>query len=134
MTIIKEFKSFALKGNVVDLAVAVIIGAAFGKIITSLVEDIINPILGIFTGKVDLSEKVLLLQLPFNQGADVALRYGAFITVVINFTIVAFVIFLAVKQINKLNRREEVKKEMGPIKESEELITLKEIREILKNK
>ena len=134
MTIIKEFKSFALKGNVVDLAVAVIIGAAFGKIITSLVEDIINPVLGVFTGKVDFSDKVLLLRLPISEEAEVALRYGSFVTVVINFAIVAFSIFMIVKQINKLTKKEEAQKGSQPPKESEEVRVLKEIKEILANK
>lgn len=98
----KEFKEFAIKGNAVDLAVGVIIGAAFGKIIDSLVNDIIMPPLGLVLGHLDFSKLVVHL----SSGAD--LRYGAFINVVINFLIIAFVIFLMVKQINRLRRQKEV--------------------------
>lgn len=102
---LKEFKEFALKGNVMDLAVGVIIGAAFQSIITSLVEDIIMPLINSLTGKVDFSD------LTFTLGQS-QIRYGTFITAVVNFLIVAFSIFLVVRYINKLNEKlEKVKQE-----------------------
>jgi large conductance mechanosensitive channel len=100
---VKEFKEFAVKGNVIDLAVGVIIGAAFGKIVTSIVEDIVMPPLGLVISRVNFSD----LQWVMTTGVDgkeVAIRYGAFINNVIQFLIVAFVVFLMVKQINRLKR------------------------------
>ena len=94
---LKEFREFAMRGNVVDLAVGVIIGGAFGKIITSLVDDILMPLIGLFTGGVDFSERVLLL-----GGAE--LRWGAFVQNIIDFLIMAFVIFLMVRAINRMKR------------------------------
>ena len=114
---LKEFKDFIARGNVVDLAVAVIIGAAFGKIITSLVDGIIMPPLGLLLGKVDFSS--LFYVLDKSQGAPASLAdakargipimaYGAFINDVVNFVIIAFVIFLMVKMVNRMKREEEV--------------------------
>ncbi len=100
----KEFKEFALKGNVMDLAVGVIIGGAFSKIVTSLVEDIIMPVVTIFTGKTDFSDLVVTV-----GNSDI--RYGAFITAIVNFLIIAFSIFLFVRYINKLNKKLETLKE-----------------------
>jgi large conductance mechanosensitive channel len=94
---LKEFREFAMRGNVVDLAVGVIIGGAFGKIITSLVDDILMPLIGLFTGGVDFSERVLLL-----GGAE--LRWGAFVQNIIDFLIIALVIFLMVRAINRMKR------------------------------
>ena len=96
----KEFKEFALKGNVMDLAVGVIIGGAFSKIVSSLVEDIIMPVVTIFTGKTDFSDLVVTV-----GNSDI--RYGAFITAIVDFLIIAFSIFLVVKYINKFNKRIE---------------------------
>ena len=101
---LKEFKEFALKGNVMDLAVGVIIGGAFSKIVTSLVEDIIMPVITIFTGKTDFSDLVVTV-----GNSDI--KYGAFITAVVNFLIIAFSIFLFVRYINKLNKKLETLKE-----------------------
>jgi len=111
---LKEFKEFAVKGNVIDLAVGVIIGAAFGKIVTSFVEDIIMPLIGMLTGKVNFVDKFIVLSNPKNvelTSLDVAkkagaavLAYGNFLNVALNFLIVAFVVFLMVKQINRLKR------------------------------
>jgi large conductance mechanosensitive channel len=130
MKIIQEFKSFAVKGNAIDLAVGVVIGAAFGKIVTSLVEDIINPLIGLFVGKIDLSQKVFALSLPIEGSAQLVLRYGSFITAFINFIIIAVVIFLIVKQINRFKKEE---KEREP-KISEEVVLLTQIRDSLTNK
>jgi large conductance mechanosensitive channel len=130
MQILKEFRTFAVKGNAIDLAVGVVIGAAFGKIVTSLVEDIINPLIGLFTGNIDFSDKVITLGLPIEGTTQLVLRYGAFITAIINFVIVAFAIFLVVKQINKLKKKEEDK----VVKISEEVKILSEIKELLARK
>ena len=111
---LKEFREFAVKGNVIDLAVGVIIGAAFGKIVTSFVEDIIMPIIGLLTGKVNFVDKFIVLSNPhgdpLNSLADAkkagaaVIAYGNFFNVTVNFLIIAFVVFLMVKQINKLKR------------------------------
>lgn len=111
MGMMQEFKEFALKGNVIDLAVGVVIGGAFGKITTSLVEDIINPVLGIFMGKVDLTNKFYALD--GNTYANIAdakkagtavLAWGNFVNIVIQFLIVAFVIFIVIKNVNRMTR------------------------------
>src|SRR4051812_38666027 len=99
---LKEFREFALKGNVVDLAVGVIIGAAFGKIVSSLVSDLLMPPLGLLIGNVDFSELSLMLKHADGAGKAVTLNYGLFINNIINFVIVAFSIFLVVKGINSL--------------------------------
>ncbi|MBP9763416.1 MAG: large conductance mechanosensitive channel protein MscL, partial [Candidatus Pacebacteria bacterium] len=104
---VEEFKNFVSKGNAVDLAVGVVIGAAFGKIVTSLVEDIINPIIGLATGGIDFSEKVIVLKDATETQAALTLNYGLFVTVLINFVIVAWAIFLVVKGINKLRESME---------------------------
>lgn len=97
-----EFRIFIAKGNVLDLAVGVVIGAAFGKITTSLVEDIINPILGILTGGIDFSQLKLVLKQAAGTDPEVAIRYGNFLNVLIQFLIIAWVIFLIVKAANRL--------------------------------
>ena len=133
MAIVKEFKEFISKGNVVDLAVGVIIGAAFGKIITSLVDDILMPPLGFIMGGVDFSSKKLIL---ISADAvfkieEVAIRYGNFINAVIQFLIVSFCIFVVIKTMNALKRKEEetpvITKAPGP-----EEALLMEIRDLLK--
>ncbi|MGH8179065.1 MAG: large-conductance mechanosensitive channel protein MscL, partial [Steroidobacter sp.] len=108
MSIAREFREFAVKGNVIDLAVGIIIGAAFGKIVTSFVNDIITPPLGYLIGGVDFSD--LALTLPaIQQGRDpVAINYGAFLQTTFDFIIVAFAIFLVIKAINRMKRKEEV--------------------------
>lgn len=127
-----EFKDFIMKGNVMDLAVGVIIGAAFGKIVDSLVNDIIMPIVGKITGGVDFSN----MYIPLNgQAADLALveakkagavlAYGNFITIVVNFVILAFIIFMMVKQVNKMKRVE-------PAATPEDIVLLRQIRDSLK--
>ncbi len=109
MSLLTEFKEFAARGNVVDLAVGVIIGAAFGKIVTSLVEQVVMPPIGLLLGRVDFSnlEWVLTPENPATEEIEkVAIQYGAFINTVIQFLIVAFVVFLMVKGINKLRREQ----------------------------
>lgn len=126
---IKEFKKFAIKGNAIDLAVGVVIGAAFGKIVTSLVEDIINPLIGLIIGNIDFTDKVLALTLPVDGVEPLVLRYGIFITNVINFTIVAFSIFIVIHYLSKMKEKEEKKEKKAKI--SEEVKVLTEIRDLL---
>ncbi|MNK52369.1 Large-conductance mechanosensitive channel [compost metagenome] len=116
MSLLTEFREFAARGNVVDLAVGVIIGASFGKIVTSLVDQIIMPPIGLLLGRVDFSklEWVLIPENPATEAVEkVAIQYGAFINTLIQFLIVAFVVFLVVKGINKL-RREQAPEAAGP--------------------
>jgi large conductance mechanosensitive channel len=123
MKIIEEFKQFALKGSVVDLAVGIVIGAAFGKIVSAFVDGILMPLLGILIGGVDFSQLTLKLR------GDAVLAYGNFIQVTIDFLIVAWAIFLAIKFINKLKRKEKKEQPAGP---SEEIKLLTAIRDELK--
>jgi large conductance mechanosensitive channel len=134
---LKEFREFAMKGNVVDLAVGVIIGAAFGAIVTSLVGDVIMPIIGAATGGLDfsnyfipLSAKVTATNLADAKKQGAVLAYGNFITLTLNFLIVAFVLFMVIRVMNQLKRHEEAKP--APPKPSAEVELLTEIRDILK--
>lgn len=131
MKIIQEFKEFAVKGNVIDLAVGVIIGGAFGKIVTSLVNDIIMPPIGLITGGVDFGDKVWMLKEATETTSAVTMNYGLFINNIIDFVIVAFAIFFTIKQINNLKRKEEAKPAEEK-KDKEEVILLREIRDSLK--
>ncbi|HEY4198525.1 MAG TPA: large-conductance mechanosensitive channel protein MscL [Mucilaginibacter sp.] len=135
MAIIKEFKEFAMRGNVVDLAVGVIIGAAFGKIVTSLVNDVIMPPIGYLTGGIDFKNLKVLIKPadPANKVAEVAINYGNFINTVIEFLIVAFCIFMVVKAINSLKKPEEAAPAAEPIPTKEEVL-LTEIRDLLARK
>jgi large conductance mechanosensitive channel len=141
MGAMQEFKEFAVKGNVIDLAVGVIIGAAFGKIVGSLVGDVIMPIVGALIGKVDFSELYVVLgaappgtldTLDALKKAGVpVLAYGSFLTVLIDFLILAFVIFLMVKQINRLKRKQKDEVAAVPAP-AEDVLLLREIRDSLK--
>ncbi|ACT94701.1 large-conductance mechanosensitive channel protein MscL [Dyadobacter fermentans] len=108
---LQEFKTFIAKGNVLDLAVGVVIGAAFGKITTSLVEDIINPVLGLIIGGVDFTQLKIVLKEAVGETPEVAIKYGNFIQTMIQFLIIAWVIFLIVKLANRLRLSESLKKE-----------------------
>jgi len=108
---LKEFKTFIAQGNVLDLAVGVIIGAAFGKITTSLVDDIINPILGLVIGGVNFDDLKIVLREAEGETAEVAIRYGAFLNNVIQFLLIAWVIFLIVKFANRVKLSESMKKD-----------------------
>ena len=108
---LKEFKIFIAQGNVLDLAVGVVIGAAFGKITTSLVEDILNPILGLILGGVDFTQLKVVLKEAVGETPEVAIRYGNFIQTLIQFLLIAWVIFLIVKMANRLRLSESMKKE-----------------------
>ena len=126
----KEFKEFAVKGNAFDLAIGVIIGAAFGKIVSSLVNDIAMPIIGMFLGGVDFSKWAIDLPRFFNQSKTITLNIGVFINTVIEFIIIALVVFLVVKAINRFKK----KKEDAPAEPSKTEVLLSEIRDLLKDK
>lgn len=141
MSMLQEFKSFAIKGNVVDLAVAVIIGAAFGKIVDSLVQDIIMPVVGKLVGGLDFSSYYLPLNhqamnLPLAEAkkAGAVLAYGNFLTILLNFLILAFVIFQMVRLINKartLRLRGEAEEAAAPVPPPEDILLLRQIRDAL---
>lgn len=133
MKIVKEFQQFAMRGNVVDMAVGIIIGAAFGKIITSLVEDILMPPIGAVMGGMDFSNLKLVIKEAVGTTPAVAIKYGVFINVVINFIIVAFAMFILIRAMNTLKKKEEVAPSTPP-KPSNEEVLLTEIRDILKRK
>lgn len=138
MSIAKEFKDFAMRGNVVDLAVGVVIGAAFGKIVNSLVQDVIMPAVGALLGGVDFKQFYInlgattydSLELAEKAGAPL-IKYGAFINSMVDFVIIAFAIFIAVKAINKLKRQEQAAPAEPP-PTPEDVLLLREIRDALK--
>jgi large conductance mechanosensitive channel len=144
MGMLKEFKSFAMKGNVLDLAVAVIIGSAFGKIITSFVNDVLMPPIGLLLGNRDFGNMRIILkqakdavmegdQIVTPAIAEVSVKYGAFVNTVLDFIIVAFAIFMVIKAYNRLKKKEEAKPTAPPAPTKEEVL-LSEIRDILKEK
>ena len=133
MSIIKEFREFAVKGNMVDMAVGIIIGSAFGQIITSLVNDVIMPPLGLLIGGVDFGDLAVTLKAAEADAEAVMLRYGAFMNTAINFMIIAFAIFMVIKAMNKLNRKEEAAPAPPPPPAPPpEQLLLEEIRDLLK--
>jgi large conductance mechanosensitive channel len=133
MSMMKEFKEFAMRGNVMDMAVGIIIGAAFGKIVTSLVNDVIMPPIGMLLGGVDFGDFSLTLKQAVADTPAVVLKYGVFINTVIDFLIVALAIFLVIKGMNKLKRKEEAAPPEPP-KPTKQEILLTEIRDVLKSR
>jgi large conductance mechanosensitive channel len=133
MGIIQEFKDFAMKGNVVDLAVGFIIGAAFGKIVTSLVNDVVMPPLGILIGGVDFKDLAITLKPATGTAPAVMLKYGAFINTLIDFLIVAFAIFMMIKVLYSLKKKERAKPAAPPEPTAQEKL-LAEIRDLLKHR
>lgn len=146
---LKEFREFAVKGNMIDLAVGVIIGAAFGKIIDSLVKDVVMPIISfILGGEVDFANKFTVLRLPegyvgaqtvdeLSAAGAVVLAWGNFLTIFINFILLAFVVFLMVKMVNRMRQavhKEEAAAPAAPAPTPEDVVLLREIRDALKNK
>ncbi|HSX58873.1 MAG TPA: large-conductance mechanosensitive channel protein MscL [Tahibacter sp.] len=130
MSFFNEFKAFAMRGNVIDLAVGVVIGAAFGKIVTSLVDQMIMPPIGLLIGGVDFSAYRWILQAAGPDGkGEVAIQFGAFLNTIIQFAIVALAIFLVVKLMNRLMRKQEE----VPAAPAPEVVLLTEIRDLLKN-
>lgn len=133
MGMMSEFKEFAVKGNVVDMAVGIIVGAAFGKIVSSFVADVIMPPIGLAMGGVNFTDLAVTLKEKTADAAAVTLNYGNFAQTVIDFLIVAFAIFIAVKVMNNLKKKEE-EAPSEPPKPSKEEVLLTEIRDLLKNK
>ena len=141
MSLIKEFKEFAMRGNVIDMAVSVVIGAAFGKIISSLVDDIIMPLVGVATGGMNFTDYKFVIQQAVIDGTtqevikpEVTLNWGTWVQTIVDFLIVAFCIFIAIKAINQLKRKEaEPAPEAAPAPTKEEVL-LTEIRDLLKEK
>jgi len=131
MSFAKEFKDFAMKGNVVDMAVGIIIGAAFGKIIASLVKDVIMPPIGVMVGGVDFAKLAYVLQEAQGEVAAVTINYGIFIQTIVDFLIVALAIFMAIKVMSSLKKKEEAAPSEPP-KPSNEEVLLSEIRDLLK--
>jgi len=140
--VLKEFKEFAVRGNVVDMAVGIIIGAAFGKIVDSLVKDVIMPPIGLLLGKVDFSNLFVVLREgaaagPYltveaaQKAGAVTLNYGLFINTAISFVIIAFAVFLLIRAINQLKKKEEAKP-AAPAAPAEEVVLLRQIRDSLK--
>jgi large conductance mechanosensitive channel len=128
-----EFKKFAMRGNVVDMAVGIVIGAAFGKIVSSFVKDVLMPPIGILLGGVDFKDLSIVLQDAVGETAAVTLNYGMFVQTVLDFLIIAFAIFMLVKAMNSLKQKEE-EAPAAPPKPSAEVELLTEIRDALKNK
>ncbi|MBP1646589.1 MAG: mscL [Bacteroidetes bacterium] len=133
MSIVKEFKEFAMKGNMMDMAVGIIIGAAFGKIVSSLVADVIMPPLGLIVGGIDFSAMGVVLKEGVGTAPPTVLRYGAFIQALFDFLIVALAIFMLVKGINRLRRKSE-EAPAAPPPPPADVVLLKEIRDILKTR
>jgi len=138
MGMLKEFKDFAMKGNLVDIAVAFVLGAAFGKLVSSFINDIVMPIVGLVTAGQDFSQLKIVLRKAVETGGEVvkpevAIYYGKFINVTIEFLLVAFVMFLLVKAVNKMKKEKEQAPPKPPEPSNEEKL-LAEIRDLLKNK
>lgn len=131
MSFLSEFKAFAVKGNVVDMAVGIIIGAAFGKIVTSFVGDVIMPPIGLLIGGVDFTDLAITLKAAEGELPAVVLSYGKFIQTILDFVIVAFAIFMGIKAINQLKRSEAAAPEAPPAPTKEQEL-LGEIRDLLK--
>ena len=134
MGVLQEFKAFAVKGNVVDMAVGIVIGTAFGKIVSSIVEDVIMPPIGLLIGGVNFSDLAFTLQEASEGTAAVAIKYGKFLQTIIDFTIIAFAIFMVVKAINSLKKKESAPAPSVPPPPSAEERLLTDIRDLLKSK
>jgi large conductance mechanosensitive channel len=133
MGMMSEFKSFAMRGNVVDMAVGIVIGGAFGKIVSSFVNDVLMPPIGMLIGGVNFSELAFVLQAATEEAEAVTVNYGMFIQAVLDFVIIAFAIFLVIKAMNNLKKKEE-EAPAEPPKPSAEVELLTEIRDSLKNR
>ncbi len=131
MSLLKEFKEFAVKGNVIDMAVGIIIGAAFGKIVSSLVGDVIMPPIGVVLGGVDFSNLSIVVQAAVDKKPAVLINYGKFLQTIIDFTIVAFAMFMAIKAMNTLKKKEAAAP-AAPVAPTNQELLLAEIRDLLK--
>jgi large conductance mechanosensitive channel len=132
MSMMSEFKSFSMRGNVVDMAVGIVIGGAFGKIVSSFVNDVLMPPIGMMMGGVDFSELAVVLKEASGEASAVTLNYGIFIQTVLDFLIIAFAIFMVIKAMNNMKKKEE-EAPAEPPKPSAEVELLTEIRDSLKN-
>jgi large conductance mechanosensitive channel len=132
MSMMSEFKSFAMRGNVVDMAVGIVIGGAFGKIVSSFVSDVLMPPIGMMMGGVDFKDLAIVLQAATEEVAAVTINYGAFIQTVLDFVIIAFAIFMVIRAMNSMKKKEE-EAPAEPPKPSAEVELLTEIRDSLKN-
>ena len=133
MSMMKEFKEFAMRGNVMDMAIGIIIGGAFGKIVSSFVKDVLMPPIGVLLGGMDFSSLTITVKEAVGDTPAVVIRYGAWINTVIDFIIIAFVIFLIIKGMNSLKRKEEEAPKAPPAPPKEEVL-LTEIRDLLKER
>ena len=133
MGMMKEFKEFAVKGNVIDMAVGIVIGAAFGKIVSSFVADVIMPPIGVLVGGIDFSNLAFTIKAAAGDIPAVVISYGKFIQTAVDFTIIAFAIFMVIKGINALKKKEEEAPEEPPEPSTQEVL-LTEIRDLLKNR
>jgi large conductance mechanosensitive channel len=133
MSMMSEFKKFAMRGNVVDMAVGIVIGAAFGKIVSSFVNDVLMPPIGMLMGGVDFKDLAIVLKAATDDVAAVTLNYGSFIQTVLDFIIIAFAIFMVIKAMNNLKKKEE-EAPAAPPEPSAEVVLLTEIRDALKDK
>lgn len=133
MGMMSEFKDFAMRGNVVDMAVGIVIGGAFGKIVSSFVADVLMPPIGLLLGGVDFSGLSVQLQAASDGVDEVLLNYGNFIQTVVDFIIIAFAIFMVVKAMNSVKKKEEEEAPAAPPKPSDEVVLLQEIRDALKS-
>lgn len=131
MSLIKEFKEFAVRGNVIDMAVGIIIGGAFGKIVSSFVSDVVMPPIGVMLGGVDFSKLSITVKGATDTAEAVRINYGSFLNTIIDFLIIAFVIFMAIKAMNKMKKKEEEKPAAPPAPSRQEVL-LAEIRDLLK--
>ena len=140
MSLVKEFKAFAMRGNVVDMAVGIIIGGAFGKIVSSVVSDVIMPPIGLLLGGVKFTDLKIIMKDPIIDAAGVittqavSINYGNFIQTTVDFLIIAFAIFMMIKAMNSMKKKEEVVVVEAPAPPSNEEVLLAEIRDLLKNK
>lgn len=133
MSMLQEFKAFAVKGNVVDMAVGIIVGVAFGKIVSSFVADVVMPPIGVALGGVNFADLGYIIQEAVGETPAVIIAYGKFIQTLVDFTIIAFAVFVAVKVITSMNKKEEAAPAEPP-KPSNEEVLLTEIRDLLKNR
>ena len=133
MSMMKEFREFAMRRNVVDIAIGIVIGAAFGKIVSSFVGDVLMPPLGLALGGVDFGDLAITLKQASGEVAAVTLNYGTFIQTVVDFLIIAFVIFMVIKAMNSMKKKKETKPAPPPAPSKEETL-LAEIRDLLKNR
>jgi large conductance mechanosensitive channel len=133
MKVLQEFKAFAMRGNVIDMAVGIVIGGAFGKIVSSFVADVIMPPIGLLMGRVNFSDLAITLQKANGEVAAVTMNYGKFIQTLLDFIIVAFAIFMVIKGMNSLKKKEAAAP-VPPVAPSKEEVLLAEIRDVLKQK